>query len=163
MAHDTSFGENAAGAGGIKAATDEALGDLLSQLERLQYRAIDRWGGQEYLDAVNIYAEGDQAYVYRNYRLAGEKYREASRMLEPFFDRIESVFEETLAAAREALEAGDPSEAVRLFDLAVAITPGHREAEAGLVRARNLESVLSLMEQGNRYEARERHSMRPKF
>ena len=150
---DTSFSENAAGAGGIKAATDEALGDLLSQLERLQYRAIDRWGGQEYLDAVNIYAEGDQAYVDKNYRLAGEKYREASQMLEPFFDRIESVFEETLAAAQEALEAGDPSEAVRLFDLAVAITPGHREAEAGLVRARNLESVLSLMEQGNRYEA----------
>jgi len=150
---DTSFSENAAGAGGIKAATDEALGDLLSQLERLQYRAIDRWGGQEYLDAVNIYAEGDQAYVDKNYRLAGEKYREASRMLEPFFDRIESVFEETLAAARVAFDAGDPSEAVRLFDLAASITPGHREAEAGLLRARNLDSVLSLMEQGTRYEA----------
>jgi len=150
---DTPFGENAAGAGGVKAATDEALGDLLSQLERLRFRAIDRWGGQPYLDAVDVYAEGDQAYVDKNYRRAGEKYREASRMLEPFFERIDSVFRQTLAAAKAAFEASDAPEAVRLFDLAVSITPGHQEAEAGLRRARNLEAVLSLMEQGSRYEA----------
>jgi tetratricopeptide (TPR) repeat protein len=149
---DTSFSENVDGVRGIKAATDEALGDLLSQLERLRYRAIDRWGGQPYLDAVDVYADGDQAYVDKNYRLAGEKYREASRMLEPFFDQIETVFRETLAGAKEAFNNGDPSEAVRLFDLAVSITPGHREAEAGLERARNLAAVLSLMEQGIRYE-----------
>ena len=148
---DASFSENI-GAGGIKAATDEALGDLLSQLERLRYRAIDRWGGQPYLDAVDTYEEGDRAYLDRNYRLAGEKYRAASSMLEPFFDRIDEVFEETLAAAKAAFENGDAVEAVRLFDLAVSITPGNREAEAGFERAKNLDSVLSLMDQGLRFE-----------
>jgi hypothetical protein len=150
---DATFSENARSAGDTKSATDEALGDLLSQLERLRYRAIERWGGQAYLDAVDIYAEGDQAYVDRNYRLAGEKYREASRRLAPFFDQIDSVFEETLAAAKAAFDAADPPEAVRLYDLAAAITPGNREAEAGLERATKLASVLSLMEQGQRYEA----------
>jgi tetratricopeptide (TPR) repeat protein len=150
---DTSFSENLSATGGTKSATDDALGDLLSQLERLRYRAIDRWGGQPYLDAVDTYAEGDRAYVDKNYRLAGEKYREASRMLEPFFDQIDKVFDETLAAATEAFEAGDASDAVRLFDLAVSITPGNREAEAGLLRAQNLDSVLSLMEQGIRFES----------
>ena len=149
---NASFSENVGSAGGLKAATDEALGDLLSQLERLRYRAIDRWGGQPYLDAVDIYAQGDEAYVDRNYRLAGEKYREASRRLEPFFDRIDEIFDETLAAAKEAFEAGEPSEAVRLYDLATAITPGNREAEAGLQRAMKLDEVLSLMEQGLRFE-----------
>jgi tetratricopeptide (TPR) repeat protein len=149
---DTSFSENLADQASIKAQTDIALGDLLSQLERLRYRAIERWGGQPYLDAVNVYAEGDQAYVDKNYRLAGEKYRTASRMLDPFFDRIDQVFDETLAAAKVAFEAHDPSEAVRLFDLAVSITPGNREAEAGLSRARNLETVLSLVDQGERFE-----------
>ena len=160
-AHDTatpatsgneSFNENI-GASGIKAATDEALGDLLSQLERLRYRAIDRWGGQDYLDAVDVYEEGDRAYLDRNYQLAGEKYRDASRRLEPFFDRIDEVFRETLTAAKEAFDAADASEAVRLYDLAAAITPGNREAEAGLLRARNLGAVLSLMDQGLRFEA----------
>ena len=37
-----------------KAATDELLGDLLSRLERLQFRAIDRWGGQPYLDMLDV-------------------------------------------------------------------------------------------------------------
>jgi tetratricopeptide (TPR) repeat protein len=153
----TSFGENLAGDAGsdaarVKAATDEALGNLLSRLERLRYRAIERWGGQPYLDAVDVYAQGDEAYLARNYALAGERYREATRMLEPFFDRIDDVFAETLAAANAAFAVPDPSEAVRLFDLAVAITPGHREAEAGLKRALNLESVLNLTAQGVRFE-----------
>ena len=153
----TSFNENleiGSGSDGVrvKAATDEALGDLLSRLERLRYRAVERWGGQPYLDAVDAYAEGDAAYIGRNYALAGERYREATRMLDPLFDRIDEVFTETLAAAKEAFAVPNPSEAVRLFDLAVAITPGHREAEAGLARALNLESVLSLTAQGMRFE-----------
>lgn len=149
---DTAFSENQGGVGGTKIDTDDALGDLLSQLERLRYRAIDRWGGQEYLDAVDVYNEGDQAYVDRNYRLAGEKYREASRMLAPFFDRIDAVFEETMQSAVAAFDQEDAPEAVRLYDLAVSMTPGNRAAEAGLQRAQNLDSVLSLMAQGMRFE-----------
>jgi len=152
---DTSFNENTgtgSGGAGVKAATDEALGDLLSRLARLRYRAVDRWGGQPYLDAVDMYAQGDAAYLSRNYALAGEHYREALLLLEPLFDRIDEVFAETLAAAKEAFAAANPSEAVRLFDLAVAITRGHREATAGLARALNLDSVLNLTAQGERFE-----------
>ncbi len=153
----TSFNESTSRVSGsegarIKAATDAALGTLLSRLERLRYRAIDRWGGQPYLDAVDMYAQGDEAYLSRNYALAGERYREATRLLDPFFDRIDEVFAETLAAAKEAFAAANPSEAVRLFDLAAAITPGHREAEAGLARALSLESVLNLTAQGAQFE-----------
>jgi hypothetical protein len=136
----------------LKAQTDVALGNLLSQLERLRYRAIDRWGGQDYLDAVNVYADGDQAYIDRNYRLAGERYRQASKLLVPFFGQLDEVFGKTLAAARSAFEVSDISEAIRLFDLATSITPGHREAEAGFVRAKNLQSVLTLMSQGEQLE-----------
>ncbi|MGH8221750.1 MAG: hypothetical protein ACREQZ_02140, partial [Woeseiaceae bacterium] len=46
----------------------------------------------------------------------------------------------------------DHLEAVRLYDLAVAITPGNAEAEAGLERARNLEAVMDLTEQGSQHE-----------
>jgi hypothetical protein len=153
-ATSTSFNENTAGGdpASIKAATDEALGDLLSRLERLRYRAIDRWGGQPYLDAVDVYKTGDDAYVNKNYQLAGDRYRAASALLEPFFDRIDAVFAETLAAAKEAFAASDHSEAVRLFDLAVSITPGNRQAEAGLARAQNLETVLALTAQAIQFE-----------
>lgn len=136
----------------VKALTDEALGDLLSQMERLRYRAIERWGGQAYLDAVDVYRQADEAYVNKNYQIAGDRYRQASKMLEPFFGRIDAVFEETLEAAKEAFARSDPSESVRLYDLAVAITPGNDEAAAGLARALNLEAVLALSSQARQFE-----------
>src|SRR5690606_26359758 len=116
---------DSAAAVGHKAATDEALGDLLSRLQRLQYRGIERWGGQTYLNAVGVYEQGDRAYLNKDYATAGDRYREAAEMLEPFFDRIDGVFNETMQAARDAFAAGDHAEAVRLYELAVAITPGN--------------------------------------
>ena len=136
----------------LKFETDEALGDLLSQLERLKFRGIERWGGQPYLDVLDVYAEGDQAYLSKNYRAAGDRYRQATDMLEPFYDQIDDQFQETLSAAKAAFEADDFIEAIRLYDLAVAITPGHEDAERGLERAVNLEAVLRLMDQGARFE-----------
>ena len=135
-----------------KAATDEALGDLLSRLERLQFRAIDRWGGQPYLDVLDIYREGDEAYVAKSYALAGEKYRKAIELLDPFFDRIDVEFEKAMTAGQEAFDNGDHVNAVRSFDLAVAITPGNSAAASGLARAKNLKTVLDLMDQALQFE-----------
>ena len=101
---------------------------------------------------MDLYTKGDEAYIARNYALAGDLYRDASARLDPFFDRIDEVFEETLAKAKQAFDVPDPDEAVRLYDLAVDITPGHPEAEAGLKRAQSLESVLDLTAQGVRFE-----------
>ncbi|MEQ8205451.1 MAG: hypothetical protein RIA65_04685, partial [Woeseia sp.] len=136
----------------IKAATDDALGDLLSQLERLRYRGIDRWGGQDFLDVLGRYAAGDEAYLAKNYQSAGDHYRAASTMLEPFFDKIPDVFQEAMQGARAAFAAQDHREAIRLYDLAVAISPGNAEAELGLKRAQNIENVVRLMDSGRTFE-----------
>lgn len=151
------FNENlpAAGSSGseqLKAATDEALGDLLSRLERLRYRGVERWGGDEYLAAMAVYAAGDKAYLARDYREAQKQYLDATARLEPFFDRIVPTFRETMAAAKAAFDAQNYRDAIRLYDLAVAITPGNAEAESGLLRARNLENVLALVARGRAFE-----------
>ncbi len=157
-AGDMPFSENVApvdaGSGArLKAATDEALGDLLSRLERLRYRGIERWGGGDYEAALERYADGDRAYIDKDYAAAGDHYRATIEMLEPFFDRIDTVFSETMQAARAAFEARDHREAIRLYDLAVAITPGNPAAELGLQRSRSLEDVLGLMERGRQFES----------
>ena len=151
------FGENPGAtsseeAARIKIATDEALGDLLSQLERLKYRGIERWGGQPYLDVLDIYAEGDAAYLSKNYGTAGDRYRTATKLLDPFYGQIDAEFEKSLTAAKAAFANRDFIEAIRQYDRAIAITPGHREAEQGLKRAVSLEAVLQLMGQGLQYE-----------
>jgi eukaryotic-like serine/threonine-protein kinase len=151
-AADQAEGVDPASDAALKSATDESLGDLLSRLERLRYRGIERWGGQTYLNVLEVYEQGDKAYLEKDYKLAGDRYREASRMLEPFFDRVDGVFAETVKAARAAFAAGDHADAVRLYDLAVAITPGNAEAEEGLARARKLSSVLDLVDQALTFE-----------
>jgi hypothetical protein len=136
----------------LKARTDETLGELLSGLERLKMRAVERWGGQAWLDALAVYEAGDEAYLKQDYELAGKRYREATALIEPFFGRIDDVFRDTMASAKAAFEDGNHADAVRLFDLAVGITPGDAEAQRWLERARNLEAVLTLTDQGLRFE-----------
>lgn len=136
----------------IKAQADETLGELLSDLERLRLRAVERWGGPAFQRAVDVYESGDEAYLDRDYALAGQRYRQALDLLQPLFDRIDREFRRAMEAGTAAFEAGNHADAVRLFDLAVAITPGNARAEQWLERARHLESVLRLTDQGLRFE-----------
>lgn len=135
-----------------RADTDEILGQLLSRMETLESRAVQRWGGLRFSQAQAVYAEGDEAYLARDYALAAEKYSEANTLLEPLLEEVEQVFATTLAEAQAALDAADSIEAVRLFELAVAITPNHPGARAGYERARNLDTVMSLTDQGVQFE-----------
>jgi tetratricopeptide (TPR) repeat protein len=73
-------------------------------------------------------------------------------LLDPLLEEVEQVFATTLAEAQAALDAADSVEAVRLFELAVAITPNHAGARAGYTRAKNLDAVMSLTDQGLQFE-----------
>ncbi len=135
-----------------RAATEAVLGELLSKMETLEKRAVQRWGGLRFKQAQAVYAEGDAAYLARDYDIASEKYAAAITILDPLLEEVDRVFAATFAEAQAALENADAVEALRLFELAVAISPSHAAAQAGLARARNLETVLSLMDQGLEYE-----------
>jgi tetratricopeptide (TPR) repeat protein len=133
---------------GSRAETEEVLGRLLAQVKTLEGRAVDRWGGTPWQEVRDAYAAGDEAYLAQDYAEATRNYEIALEKLKPLLGRVDTVFDSTLADARAALENGDADEAVRLFDLAVAITPGHAGAAAGLKRAQTLDRVLVLTEQG---------------
>jgi tetratricopeptide (TPR) repeat protein len=135
-----------------RAETEAILGELLSKMETLDGRAVQRWGGLRFRQAQAIYAEGDTAFLARDYELASEKYSEAIEIVEPLLDEVDQVFAETFVNARAALDAADAVEAIRLFELAVAISPGHAEAQAGFARAKNLDEVISLTDQGFEFE-----------
>ena len=128
--------------------TEIVLGELLSKMETLEQRAVQRWAGLRYKRAEAVYADGDAAYLDRDYESAAEKYSEAIAIVEPLLDEVDEVFATTYSDARAALNIADVSEALRLFELAAAISPGHAGAQTGFGRARNLGSVLSLTDQG---------------
>lgn len=135
-----------------RAETEKVLGELLSKMETLQSRAVQRWGGLRFKQAEAVYAEGDEAYLTRDYGLATEKYAAAIEIVNPLLEEVDQVFESTMAEATAALDAADAIEAVRLFELAVAISPNDSKARAGYVRAQNLDEVMSLTDQGLAFE-----------
>ncbi len=138
--------------GKLRFNVESILGELLSDFETLERRSVQRWAPIEYRRAQEFYKSGDEAYLGRDYAAAEVHYLDALTVLEPLFERVEPEFEKALAGAKAAFEAGDRTEALRLYELAVAITPNHPEARAGLERARNLETVLRLVDQGLDYE-----------
>jgi tetratricopeptide (TPR) repeat protein len=135
-----------------RAETEAVLGELLSKMDTLDKRAVQRWGGLVFKKAQAVYAEGDTAYLARDYATATARYRAAIEIVDPLLDQVDQVFATSYADAQAALEAADAAEALRLFELAVAISPGHAGAQAGYRRASNLATVLSLTDQGLAHE-----------
>ncbi len=152
------FNENEADFSGLDADgrtrynAEMILGELLSNFQTLEQRSVQRWAGLQYRTARERYAAGDQAYLERDYKAAETLYLEALSIIEPLFEQVEPEFQKALAGAEAAFEAGDRAEALRLYELAVAITPNHPAARAGYERARNLDTVLRLVDQGLEYE-----------
>lgn len=138
--------------GKLRVKVEMILGELLSDLETLNKRSVQRWAPLAYRNAQESYAAGDAAYLAKDYRAAEAHYLDALTELEPLFDRIEPEFEKAYTGAVAAFDAGDRAEALRLFELAVAITPNSPAARAGYERAKNLDKVLQLVDQGLEFE-----------
>jgi len=138
--------------GKLRFNVESILGELLSDFETLERRSVQRWAPVQHRRAQEFYKAGDEAYLRKDYAAAEVQYLDALTVLEPLFERVEPEFEKALAGAKAAFEAGDRTEALRLYELAVAITPNNPEARAGLERATNLETVLRLVDQGLEYE-----------
>ncbi len=138
--------------GKLRYNVDMILGELLSNFETLEKRSVQRWAPVPYRRAQEFYTAGDEAYLKREWARAEVQYLDALSLLEPLFEQVEPEFEKALTGAKEAFATGDRVESLRLFELAVAITPNHPEARAGYERAANLETVLRLVDQGLDYE-----------
>lgn len=133
---------------------DRALGELLTKLEVLELRGVERWGGEDYAAARAAYAEGDDAYLAKDYARAEGLYRQASEGLDALIGRVDTVFERALAAGQAALAAEDVTTATRQFELALAITPDNEAAERGLARAGTLLQVIDLTDEAEALERR---------
>ena len=131
---DITFSENAADYSGLddeglaRFAAESTLGELLSALEVLEGRGIALWASREQLAARDLYEQGDKAYLEKDFQYAETLYLGALTVLEPLYERIEPTFNDAYEGAIAAFEAGDRLEALRLFELAVAVTLRQKRA-----------------------------------
>ncbi len=94
----------------------------------------------------------DRAYLEKDFTYAEKLYLGALTLLEPLYARIEPIFQRAYADGIAAFEERDRLKAIQSYELAVMITPTHAGALAGYQRAKNLEAVLRLVDQGIGYE-----------
>ncbi len=136
----------------IREDAEEVLGELLAKMRTLEGRAVQRWGGLPWRQGTDAYEAGDEAYLARDYATASQRYEEAIELIDPLLDAVDNVFQQTMTDAAAALDDGETIEAVRLYELAVAISPSHGPARRGLIRAQNRDQVLALTDQGLQFE-----------
>ena len=135
-----------------RADTEAVLGQLLSKMATLESRAVQRWGGLRFKQAQELYDAADAAYLARDYATASDLYAEAIAAVDPLLDEVDAIFAKTFGEAQAALQAANTADALRLFELAVAISPSHAGAQSGFSRAKNLDTVLSLTDHGIAFE-----------
>jgi tetratricopeptide (TPR) repeat protein len=124
---------------------EETLGEFLREEDELKKVGVGTWGGTEWTELRRLAEAGDGASRARDYAQAQLHYREALSHARAMRTRVPAVLAESLQRGEAALTAANQAEAVRQFDVALAIDAGNAAARRGRERAGNLDRVLDLM------------------
>ena len=135
-----------------KQEAEELRAVLDERLQKLNARAVDRWGGVDHQAVVAELAAGDEAFGKREYVVAVERFNKMEPLLTALESRAGVVLKEQLTAGTEALIAGRSADAKAAFELASRIEPGNQDAAQGLKRAGVLDEVLALIATADRQE-----------
>ncbi len=133
-------------------AAEEAAARYREASEALQQKAAPEWAPQEWAAATARAGDAAAAISTRDYARAVKLYNDAGQRLRAISEQADAAFERALAAGAAAIEARASADAVKAFNLALAIRPGDRKAQHGLARAGRLDDVLARLAEGESQE-----------
>ena len=136
----------------LREEADGLLAQLLNQQSQLDRRSAAEWGGDDFETYQELGRSGDDAYLADAFWDSVEAYEQALDLGGELLTRSAELIDAALAAAREALDAGNAAVAAEQFSLALQIEPDNAGASAGLLRAQQLPDVLALVRQGEDLE-----------
>ena len=139
---------------GIKA--EQLLGEWLRLQARAEAEDIAVWGADKYPAILAEAAEGDQKYQENQYTESQAAYQNSIRGLNDLLASKEERLSSALENGEQALAEHAGSAAAENFDMALSIDPYNEQARHGLDRARNLEQVLALYQEGLEFERQDR-------
>jgi hypothetical protein len=131
-----------------KTRAEEARGRFDKSRQALEAAHANLWGGEDWTRLATTAGEAAHQYELRDYAAAAASWAVADELARRVRDGRAPALAATLAAGRAALGRGESAMAVKSFERALAIEPGHREATAALARAHGLDRVLSLVDAG---------------
>jgi tetratricopeptide (TPR) repeat protein len=132
--------------GSVKA--EQLLGEWLGLQARAEAENIGAWGSDRYPAILAEAARGDQQYQQQQYGESQAAYQKSISGLKDLLASKEERLASALANGEVALAEHDGPAAAGNFDLALVIDPYNEQARHGAERARNLEQVLALYQEG---------------
>jgi tetratricopeptide (TPR) repeat protein len=134
-------------------AVQDQIARLMDLQDRLEVRAVARWGADA-MAAAQVSADaGDTAFLDQQFDDARAHYQAAYEQVEALLAESERVYAQALARGADALRAGDAETARASFDLALAIESDSAAARRGLERAGTLDDVLANVRAAERLAA----------
>jgi len=132
---------------------EEAASRYREKHEVLAQRGAATWAAADWAAATARGDEAATAIAVRDYARAIERYDDATRQLTTISGQAEAAFGRALTAGKAAIQARASAEAVKSFQLALAIRPGDEKAKHGLGRAERLDEVLARLAAGESQES----------
>jgi len=131
---------------GVKA--EQLLGEWLRLQARAEADDIAAWGADSYPAILAEAAMGDRKYQEKKYSESEAAYQKSIRDLNDLLGSKEDRLSSALENGELALAENDGRSAADSFDMALIIDPYNEQARRGLERARNLDQVLILYNEG---------------
>ncbi len=129
--------------------TQEILSQMLEAQKVLAEKGVELWADEDYAEAMQLAATGDERYNERDFTTSRVEYEKALTIFSRLVEEMDEVFEATMKTGNQALVDGNSQIALEAFELALAIDAIDRTAITGRERAENLDAVLTLMDQGD--------------
>jgi tetratricopeptide (TPR) repeat protein len=131
---------------------ERMLGEWLKRQAVAETENLAAWGGKEYQDILLAANRGDQMFKHGDFREAEQQYRLATDRFDVLVSSKDERLHQALADGIEALGNNEIEEAVRAFEMALAIDPGDREAVDALAKTHRQEKALALYTTGLEFE-----------
>lgn len=129
------------------------LANLLASKKALEEKDVMNWAPDQFDEALNLAAQGDEAYKQQDYAVAIARYESAVNQMDSLFDLLPQLVQTKLEEGRAALKEGKSALAKELFGKANQLDENNLDAAAGLDLAKQLDDALDLMATAQQNEA----------
>ena len=136
-----------------KQMAEQKLAEFLEAKKTLDDKGADGWGGQAYLDMVEIGRKADSLFIKNDYRASAAQYERATVAGRQLAEQTHEALQRLLEEGRRALADGNGIVAQEKFNSALMIEPNNQSALKGLKRAQTIETVVKLIEAGKQHES----------
>jgi tetratricopeptide (TPR) repeat protein len=135
-----------------KQTAEEKLAAFLDAKQMLDKIGAAEWGGEAYLEVVEIGDNADALLIKNEYVAASAEYNRATVLGRKLAAQADETLQRLLEEGRIALTAGRGGVAQQKYNRALMIDPANQSAQNGLKRAQTIEAVLKLIEAGKQHE-----------